>query len=124
MLAFVENQIKIAEMINSPPEMKHWYLMLGFQLAQHGTEEKIRQVLDSLLGSPFRMEDGSDSSILGISKHTLLEEILNQLKTQPKWQRIYTEYVEQLKFFRQQTTEDVDMKPPEVDPDVDKLESL
>ncbi|XP_055641271.1 protein HIRA homolog isoform X2 [Toxorhynchites rutilus septentrionalis] len=100
MLAFVENQIKLAEMINSPREMQHWYLMLGFQLAQHGTEAKVRQVLDQLLGTSFRLEDTAKSTILGISKYTLFEEILDQLKTQPKWQRIYTEYSEQLKFRR------------------------
>ncbi|XP_055539121.1 protein HIRA homolog [Wyeomyia smithii] len=97
-LAFVENQIKIAEMINSPTELKHWYLMLGFQLAQHGTEDKVRQVLDRLLGTTFQLPTtGPEATILGIPKTTLLEEILNQLKTQPQWQRIYMEYTEQLK---------------------------
>lgn len=99
MLSFVENQIKIAEMINSPTELKHWYLMLGFQLAQHGTEEKVRQVLDGLLGSPFQLQTaGPSAAILGIPKRTLVEEILNQLKTQPKWQRIYMEYLDQIQF--------------------------
>ncbi|XP_029720254.2 protein HIRA homolog isoform X1 [Aedes albopictus] len=123
MLVFVENQIKIAETINSPTEMKHWYLMLGYQLAQHGTETKIRQVLDGLLGSPFH--SGSDSSILGIPKHTLLEEILSQLRLQPKWQRIYMEYSDQLKRRpqSQSSIDDVVMKPLG-DGQIEKLKPL
>lgn len=109
MLVFVENQIKLAEMINSPQEMQHWYLMLGFQLAKHGPESKIRQVLDQLLGSSFRLEDTPKSTILGISKYTLCEAILDQLKTQPKWQRIYMEYSEQIKFRRGEQQEDAEM---------------
>ncbi|EAA05842.4 AGAP009488-PA, partial [Anopheles gambiae str. PEST] len=50
-IAFIENQIKICEMIASPAELKYWYSMLGFQLALNGSEEKIRQVLDDLLGA-------------------------------------------------------------------------
>lgn len=106
--------------------------MLGFQLAQHGTEEKIRQVLDNLLGSPFRSAStsASESSILGISKHTLLEEILLQLKTQPKWQRIYMEYADQLKRnsgskgpLPQQCSIDEEMRPIGEAP-VEKLQPL
>ncbi|XP_062549225.1 protein HIRA homolog isoform X2 [Armigeres subalbatus] len=131
-LSFVENQIKIAETIQSSTEVKHWYLMLGFQLAQHGTEEKIRQVLDNLLGSPFRSAStsASESSILGISKHALLEEILLQLKTQPKWQRIYMEYADQLKRnsgskgpLPQQCSIDEEMRPIGEAP-VEKLQPL
>ncbi|XP_058454097.1 protein HIRA homolog [Malaya genurostris] len=95
MLAFVENQIKIAETINSPTEMRHWYLMLGFQLAQHGTEEKIRQVLDDLLGTSFEID--MEASILGIPKYDIAQEILGQLKTQPSWQRLYMDYTDQIK---------------------------
>lgn len=127
MLAFVENQIKIAETINSPLEMKHWYLMLGFQLAQHGTETKIRQVLDSLMGSPFpSASDAPKESILGIPKHTLLEEILSQLKMEPKWQRIYMEYTDQLKRFQSQqesSGDDVDMRPL-AEGQIEKLQPL
>uniref|UniRef100_A0A182PA84 Protein HIRA n=1 Tax=Anopheles epiroticus TaxID=199890 RepID=A0A182PA84_9DIPT len=104
-IAFIENQIKICEMIVSPAELKYWYSMLGFQLALNGSEEKIRQVLDDLLGASHsldtRMGDDNDPSVLGISKQTLMEDVLNHLKTQTKWQRIYTEYLDQLKFLKE-----------------------
>ena len=67
--------------------------MFGYQLAQHGTEKKIRQILDDL------MRPNCDEKVLNIRKHDLLEDVLRQLKTEPKWQRIFTEYSEQLKFF-------------------------
>uniref|UniRef100_A0A182Y5W5 Protein HIRA n=1 Tax=Anopheles stephensi TaxID=30069 RepID=A0A182Y5W5_ANOST len=103
-IAFIENQIKICEMITSPAELKYWYSMLGFQLALNGSEEKIRQVLDDLLGASHsldtRMGDDNDPAVLGISKHVFMEDVLNHLKMQTKWQRIYTEYLDQLKFLK------------------------
>ncbi|XP_053672467.1 protein HIRA homolog [Anopheles nili] len=109
-IAFIENQIKICEMIASPPELKYWYSMLGFQLALNGSEEKIRQVLDDLFGASHnldtRMGEDNDPSVLGISKHIFMEDVLNHLKTQTKWQRIYTEYLDQLKFLKERDGRD------------------
>lgn len=93
MLSFIQNQIKITENINSPGEFRFWHTMLGFQLATHGTEEKVRQILDGLFGTAYRI----DGETMGFTKATLIRDILDQLKTQPKWQRIYTEYDDQLK---------------------------
>ncbi|XP_055592877.1 protein HIRA homolog isoform X2 [Uranotaenia lowii] len=123
MLAFVENQIKIAEMINSQNEMKHWYLMLGFQLGQYGDESKIRQVLDGLMGSSFNMlENGHepDSKIAGISKLVLAGEILDQLKAHPQWQRIYMEYNDQLKMCQKQPSAALNPTPPPSSEEVSK----
>uniref|UniRef100_A0A182VUX0 Protein HIRA n=1 Tax=Anopheles minimus TaxID=112268 RepID=A0A182VUX0_9DIPT len=109
-IAFIENQIKICEMITSPAELKYWYSMLGFQLALNGSEEKIRQVLDDLLGASHsldtRMGDDNDPAVLGISKHVFMEAVLNHLKMQTKWQRIYTEYLDQLKFLKERDGRD------------------
>ncbi|XP_050101416.1 protein HIRA homolog [Anopheles aquasalis] len=110
-ISFIENQIKICEMISSPVELKYWYSMLGFQLALNGSEEKIRQVLDDLLGaSPHSLDtsmgDDGDPAVLGISKHVFMEDILNHFKTQTKWQRIYTEYLDQLKFLKERDGRD------------------
>uniref|UniRef100_A0A182QHA6 Protein HIRA n=1 Tax=Anopheles farauti TaxID=69004 RepID=A0A182QHA6_9DIPT len=109
-IAFIENQIKICEMIASPSELKHWYAMLGFQLALNGSEEKIRQVLDDLLGASHSLDtrngDECDPTVLGISKHVFMEDVLNNLKTQTKWQRIYTEYLDQLKFLKERDGRD------------------
>lgn len=51
-LSFIENQINIAQSINSAVELEHWYGILGLHLAEHGTEAKVRMLLDKLVGVP------------------------------------------------------------------------
>lgn len=74
--------------------------MLGFQLASHGSEKKIRQVLDQLLGPVHSLQNDPElrknHKILSVDKHELLREVLSNLKTSTNWQRIYMEYQEQL----------------------------
>ncbi|XP_059615006.1 protein HIRA homolog [Phlebotomus argentipes] len=95
-LTFIENQIQLCESIQSPAELKYWYSALGFHLANYGTEQRLRLTLDDLLGSAH----STNADILGISKLTLLDLILESLKLQTKWQRIYMEYTEQLSDLR------------------------
>lgn len=64
--------------------------MLGYHLANHGSEERLRTLLDDLMGTKDKKE------ILGINKHILLESVLEQLKHQTKWQRLFMEYSDQL----------------------------
>lgn len=64
-LTFIENQIKLCEQINSPEELKYWYLMLGHHLAASGGEKKIRGLLDYLLGSAH-----------GFKKKTIKDDIM------------------------------------------------
>lgn len=49
-LAFIENQIKLCEAIESPVELKYWYSSLGYHLGTCGTEQRLRWLLDDLLG--------------------------------------------------------------------------
>lgn len=67
--------------------------MLGYHLANHGSEERFRTLLDDLIGSGGSKDK---KEILGISKHILLESVLEQLKHQTKWQRLFMEYSDQL----------------------------
>ncbi|XP_037920410.1 protein HIRA homolog [Hermetia illucens] len=97
-LSFIENQIKLAEAVKSPEELKYWYLMLGYHLAKHGTEKRIRLLLDDLLGPTYCGESADKSKILNVEKRTLLETVLNIIKLHPQWQRVYMEYSEQLNF--------------------------
>lgn len=99
-ISFIEHQIQLCETVNSPLELKHWYSMLGYQLASHGTEKKLRQVLDDLLGPIYSLQSDASTrdahKVLSISKHELLREVLNSLKASTKWQRIWMEYHDQL----------------------------
>lgn len=97
---FIENQIELCKEINSPEELRHWYSVLGYHLAFHGSEQRIRLLLDDLLGSfhlpSNRNRNIKKNDILGIDKHILLKDILDHLKSQHQWQRLWMEYTEQL----------------------------
>lgn len=99
-ISFIEHQIQLCVTVNSPVELKHWYSMLGYQLASHGSEKKVRQVLDDLLGPIYSLQNDPEvrahHKVLGIDKHELLREVLNNLRTSTNWQRIFMEYQDQL----------------------------
>lgn len=88
-LLFLENQVKLCHTLVSVDEIKYWYGALGSKLASHGSEAHIRKLLDDLLNAYMCNENDSD-------KKMFLEILLNNLKGEPKWQRLYMEYVEQL----------------------------
>lgn len=99
--SFVENQIELCKLINSPVELKHWYSMLGYHLSLHGTETRIRLLLDDLLGpvhlgSMRNRGDGTSNQVLGVDKHEILDVVLGHFKVQHQWQRIWIEYSEQI----------------------------
>lgn len=99
-ISFIEHQIQLCVSVNSPVELKHWYSSLGYQLASHGSEKKVRQVLDDLLGPIYSLQNDSkvraEHKVLTIDKHELLREVLNNLRSSTNWQRIYMEYQDQL----------------------------
>lgn len=80
--------------------------MLGFQLATHASEKKVRQVLDDLLGPIYSLQDPeirAKHKILNIDKHELLIEVLANLRSTTNWQRIYMEYQDQLSEIKRST---------------------
>lgn len=85
--------------------------MLGYHLANHGSEERLRTLLDDLMGSGNCFSGGSKikKEILGVSKHSLLENCLEQLKHQTKWQRLFMEYTDQLSHIKKLDKECEDM---------------
>lgn len=93
--------------------MKHWYSVLGYYLATYGSEKKVRQVLDELLGSIYSLQSDAElrskHKILNISKHDLLREVLTSFRSSTKWQRIYCEYMDQLNEIETVKNEDVKM---------------
>ena len=81
--------------------------MLGYQLASHASEKKVRQVLDELLGPVYSLQDPeirARHKILNIDKHDLLREVLTNLRSTSNWQRIYMEYQDQLNEMEQEKT--------------------
>jgi hypothetical protein len=76
--------------------------MLGYNLSLHGTEKKIRQLLDDLLGPVFSLASDEEArkkhQVLGMDKHDLLKDVLQHFRNN-KWQRLYMEYFDQLSEF-------------------------
>ena len=53
-LVFIENQLKLCMAIRSVEELRYWYSRLGYTMALGvGTEMRLRQLLDDLLGPVF-----------------------------------------------------------------------
>ncbi|CAH2232983.1 jg8299 [Pararge aegeria aegeria] len=72
-------------------------------LTHGGTEDQLRNILDDLLGPSHCTSTPKiwQNTILGIRKHDLLEEMLSLLVRQLRWQRLYTEYQDQLSSLKQ-----------------------
>lgn len=94
-LMFLENQIKLCESLSSTDEIRYWYAALGNKLASHGTESHIRKLLDDLLNNLMTVEDRSGTES---EKKIYLEILLNKLKMEPRWQRLYMEYFDQISY--------------------------
>ncbi|KAH8387990.1 hypothetical protein KR093_010789, partial [Drosophila rubida] len=86
---FLENQIKLCEELEAAEELKHWHVMLTFQLATYGTEKRLRIFLDSFLNS-----GDERSSYQSVPKHELMHCVLDSLKRHTQWDHIYNEYLE------------------------------
>ncbi|EDW05919.1 protein HIRA homolog isoform X1 [Drosophila mojavensis] len=84
---FLENQIKLCEAMEAIEELKHWHVMLTFQLATYGTEKRLRLFLDGLLNRDPELTQC-------VPKHELMQCVLESLKPHTQWEHIYNEYLE------------------------------
>ncbi|XP_018336121.1 protein HIRA homolog [Agrilus planipennis] len=94
-LSFLENQIAASTVLQSASEFKHWLITTVNHLLDKGPECRLRFILDDLMGPTHSFSNKKEGVILGISKHSLLNEILGIIKTKLPWQRLYNEYKEQ-----------------------------
>ena len=98
-LAFLDEQLTACRATSSPREYQYWLLTLARFLVHNGLEERLRQICDDLLGPTHRGASKSKSwenEIMGISKHSLLKDILTIVSTNLRWQRLWSEYTDQL----------------------------
>ena len=83
-------------------------------MATHGSEKKVRLVLDELLGPVNSLQNDAECrakhKILDVSKHDLLTEVLSHFRTATKWQRIYCEYFDQLNEITSNTKTSINME--------------
>lgn len=97
-MSWLESRVATSLQLRMASDYKHWCLALVHHLTLHGTEVQLRNILDDMLGPSHCTSAPNkwNSHILGIKKHDILEEMLCLLVSQLRWQRIYTEYSDQL----------------------------
>ncbi|XP_049867442.1 protein HIRA homolog [Pectinophora gossypiella] len=96
--SWLEAQLASCLHLQLEKDYRHWFLTLFSHLINHGTETQLRTILDDMLGPSHCTSTPKkwQSTILGVKKHDILEEMLEQLVRQNRWQRLYTEYSDQL----------------------------
>uniref|UniRef100_A0A452ILA7 Protein HIRA n=1 Tax=Gopherus agassizii TaxID=38772 RepID=A0A452ILA7_9SAUR len=100
-LAYLENQIAAALMLQSSHEYRHWLLIYARYLVNEGFEYRLRELCKDLLG-PVHYSAGSqwESTVVGLRKRELLKELLPVIGQNLRFQRLFTEYQEQLDILR------------------------
>ncbi|CAK1581516.1 unnamed protein product [Parnassius mnemosyne] len=96
--SWLEAQVASCLHLRLAKDYKHWLSSLFSHLVNHGTEDQLRYILDDMLGPSHCTSTPKkwQSTVLGIKKHDILEEMLALLVKQLRWQRLYTEYADQL----------------------------
>uniref|UniRef100_A0A8C8VJP1 Protein HIRA n=1 Tax=Pelusios castaneus TaxID=367368 RepID=A0A8C8VJP1_9SAUR len=100
-LAYLENQIASALTLQSSHEYRHWLLIYARYLVNEGFEYRLRELCKDLLG-PVHYSAGSqwESTVVGLRKRELLKELLPVIGQNLRFQRLFTEYQEQLDILR------------------------
>lgn len=100
-LGFLENQLAAALALASGPEYHYWLLVYTRFLVNEGYEQRLRELCKDLLG-PVHKSTGSswEPMILGLRKRELLHEVLPVIGQNLRFQRLFTEYQDQLELLR------------------------
>ncbi|XP_036613491.1 protein HIRA isoform X2 [Trichosurus vulpecula] len=100
-LAYLESQMAAALTLQSSHEYRHWLLIYARYLVNEGFEYRLRELCKDLLG-PVHHSTGSqwESTVVGLRKRELLKELLPVIGQNLRFQRLFTEYQEQLDILR------------------------
>uniref|UniRef100_A0A8C9VZN0 Protein HIRA n=1 Tax=Scleropages formosus TaxID=113540 RepID=A0A8C9VZN0_SCLFO len=100
-LAYLENQLASALILRSSQEYRHWLLIYARFLVNEGAEHRLRELCKDLLG-PVHKSAGSiwEDTVLGLRKRDLLREVLPVIGQNLRFQRVFTEYQDQLELLR------------------------
>uniref|UniRef100_A0A670ZGR4 Protein HIRA-like C-terminal domain-containing protein n=3 Tax=Pseudonaja textilis TaxID=8673 RepID=A0A670ZGR4_PSETE len=95
--AYLESQVASALALQSSHEYRHWLLIYARYLVKEGFEYRLRELCKDLLG-PVHSSSGSqwESTVVGLRKRDLLKELLPVIGQNLRFQRLFTEYQEQL----------------------------
>ena len=96
----LELQILRSALLDSPTELEHWVISYAKFLATHNREQLLKALCYDLIGptgnpSMFPTARGQWSdTIVGVSKQSLLNKIIEMISTHVNLQRLYTELKE------------------------------
>ncbi|GAM28763.1 hypothetical protein SAMD00019534_119390 [Acytostelium subglobosum LB1] len=97
---FLEKQIWLAIVLESPNEYKHWMTTYVRFLANNGNQVRLQDLCNDLLGpSNSPRIDVWEPTILGLNKRDLLKELLPIIASNRNLQRMVGQYKESLSSF-------------------------
>ncbi|XP_068165973.1 protein HIRA [Antennarius striatus] len=100
-LAFLENQLASALTLQSAQEYRYWLLIYTRFLVNEGSEYRLREVCKELLGPVHKSAATAwEPTTLGLLKRELLREVLPVIGENLRFQRLFTEYQDQLELLR------------------------
>ncbi|KAM9822668.1 protein HIRA isoform 1-T1 [Syngnathus typhle] len=100
-LAFLENQLAAALTLQSAPEYRYWLLIYARFLVNEGSEFRLRELCKELLGPVHKSPATAwEATTLGLRKRELLQEVLPVIGENLRFQRLFTEYQDQLEQLR------------------------
>ncbi|XP_030219117.1 protein HIRA isoform X2 [Gadus morhua] len=99
--SFLECQLASARVLLSPQEYRYWLLIYARFLVTEGSEYRLRELCKELLGPVHKSAASSwEPTTLGLHKRDLLREVLPVIGQNLRFQRIFTEYQDQLELVR------------------------
>uniref|UniRef100_A0A8C4F6B2 Protein HIRA n=1 Tax=Dicentrarchus labrax TaxID=13489 RepID=A0A8C4F6B2_DICLA len=100
-LAFLENQLASALTLQSAQEYRYWLLIYARFLVNEGSEYRLRELCKELLGPVHKSASTAwEPTTLGLRKRELLREVLPVIVENLRFQRLFTEYQDQLELLR------------------------
>lgn len=100
-LAFLENQLAAALTLRSGHEYRYWLLIYARFLVNEGSEFRLRELCKDLLGPVHKSAASAwEHTTLGLRKRELLKEVLPVIGQNLRFQRLFTEYQDQLELLR------------------------
>uniref|UniRef100_A0A8C2X9H5 Protein HIRA n=1 Tax=Cyclopterus lumpus TaxID=8103 RepID=A0A8C2X9H5_CYCLU len=100
-LAFLENQLASALTLQSAQEYRYWLLIYARFLVNEGSEHRLRELCQELLGPVHKSAATAwEPTTLGLRKRELLREVLPVIVENLRFQRLFTEYQDQLELLR------------------------
>ncbi|KAG9262018.1 protein HIRA [Astyanax mexicanus] len=100
-LAFLEQQLSSALVLRSSSEYRHWLLIYTRFIVNEGYEHRLRELCKDLLGPVHKSSTSSwEPTVLGLRKRDVLAEVLPVIGQNLRFQRLFTEYQDQLELLR------------------------